>query len=470
MLCESWSNALSDVNVDGYVRVGKHRKQKNKARRHSGGLEIYIKENISHGVTNENWDFEDGLNLKFDADMFGWQKDMHLLFTYFKPINSSRHDILADNDCFEKLINQIAKINANNGDILVCGDLNSRVAELNDCLIDFDVDICNLPGVLPPDFYNNSFVPNDFIKNNMSVMRSNRDKKTNDYGIKLIQLCKSCDLAILNGRAGSDKNEGKTTFSGPRGESTVDYVLCNKYVLNNVTDFCISDPLCFSDHKKVCFKLKSFVKVNTNSAIPTLFNDKPKRPKWKEEKKESYLKNINDCNLHLKFDELIKSMNDNPCIATINDAVKELSLLITNAGDDHKVNQHSNFVFDKGHIWYDNECKIERNKFLELKFVFLNDKSDFNREEMCKQRSIYRQICRKKRRLFKREEATDLVKLSKENSKMFWKKLKGNSKKQQIPDLNFKEYFENLANKESNISDVGKDEISYFFKSKGFSC
>ena len=96
MLCESWSNALSDVNVDGYVRVGKHRKQKNKARRHSGGLEIYIKENISHGVTNEKWDFEDGLNLKFDADMFGWQKDMHLLFTYFKPINSSRHDILAD--------------------------------------------------------------------------------------------------------------------------------------------------------------------------------------------------------------------------------------------------------------------------------------------------------------------------------------------------------------------------------------
>ena len=93
MICESWSNALSDVDFNGYVRIGKHRKQKPKAKRQSGGLEMYIKKNISHGISIENWDFEDGLNLKFDADIFGWQKDVHLLFTYFKPINYSRHNI-----------------------------------------------------------------------------------------------------------------------------------------------------------------------------------------------------------------------------------------------------------------------------------------------------------------------------------------------------------------------------------------
>ena len=429
MICESWTNALCDVDVNGYARVGKHRKQKITAKRDSGGLEIYIKENISHGVSHEAWDFEDGLILKFDADIFGWQKDMFLFFTYLKPYNSSRYDILTDNDCFEKLINQIASINTKGGDILICGDLNSRVAELNDYLSEINDENISSFDLLPPNVYDHSFHPEDFIRNNMSVKRSNHDKKTNDYGIKLLQLCKSCDLAILNGRAGSDKGKGITTFCGPKGESTVDLVLCNKYVLNNVIDFSISDHVCFSDHKIVCFKLKSFLNNNIHKGNNKSHDNKSHRPKWKEDRKESYLLNINDPDTLLKFDQLVKTLNDNPCKSTLNFAVEELSSLVTNAGVDHRVvNKSSLSNSNKGHIWYDQDCKIERKKFLERKLEFLNNKTDCNRIAMCKQRSIYRHTCRKKRRLYNRNEAAQLVTLSKTNTTQFWKKIERNVK------------------------------------------
>ena len=67
MLCETWTNEFSDIDVQGYVRISKTRKLKKKAKRSSGGLEIYIKENLIKGVSVLNWDFEDGLNLKFDS-------------------------------------------------------------------------------------------------------------------------------------------------------------------------------------------------------------------------------------------------------------------------------------------------------------------------------------------------------------------------------------------------------------------
>jgi len=50
-----------------------------------------------------------------------------LFFVYFKPKDSSRQDLDNELDCFDKLINQIAYV-SDRGNIIVAGDLNSRVA------------------------------------------------------------------------------------------------------------------------------------------------------------------------------------------------------------------------------------------------------------------------------------------------------------------------------------------------------
>ena len=135
MLCESWSNELSDIDVKGYVRISKTRKSKKTAKRSSGGLEVYIREHLFKGIRVLDWDFEDGLNFEFNNDFFGWEKPLYLFFVYFKPKNSTREDLDNDDDCFNVLLNQIANV-ADDGNVLISGDLNSRVSNINECNID----------------------------------------------------------------------------------------------------------------------------------------------------------------------------------------------------------------------------------------------------------------------------------------------------------------------------------------------
>ena len=45
MLCETWTNALKDVDVEGYVRVSKFRINMRPSKRSFEGLEVYFKEN-----------------------------------------------------------------------------------------------------------------------------------------------------------------------------------------------------------------------------------------------------------------------------------------------------------------------------------------------------------------------------------------------------------------------------------------
>ena len=48
--------------------------EKKNARRDSGGLVCYIKNNIIKGIDNINWDFEDGLCFKLNKNFFYFRR------------------------------------------------------------------------------------------------------------------------------------------------------------------------------------------------------------------------------------------------------------------------------------------------------------------------------------------------------------------------------------------------------------
>ena len=83
LLSETWSNEHSDLDVKGYSKISKMRKLKKRAKRSSGGLEVYIKEHLLKGITILQWDFEDGLSLKFDCDFFWLRKAFIFIFYIF---------------------------------------------------------------------------------------------------------------------------------------------------------------------------------------------------------------------------------------------------------------------------------------------------------------------------------------------------------------------------------------------------
>ena len=64
------------------------------------------------------------------------------------------------------------------------------------------------------------------------------DKKKNNSGFRLIDICKINNLSILNGRYGHDKNTGAMTF---RDTSVIDFVLVSAKAFEILHRFQITD-------------------------------------------------------------------------------------------------------------------------------------------------------------------------------------------------------------------------------------
>ena len=177
---------------------------------------------------------------------------------YMRPSNSTRGDLNDGIDCYSILLEQIAKV-SKHGSVVVTGDMNTRTADRLECVLSEDLhntESEGLPGYLSNSLCEHAISQEDFMLNNMCIEREIEDITVNEYGIKLLNLCYSSDVAMLNGRAGEDREKGHKTFQNHRGESTVDYVLCDKVSLYIVSDFIIHDANSLSDHYIISFCLK----------------------------------------------------------------------------------------------------------------------------------------------------------------------------------------------------------------------
>ena len=127
---------------------------------------------------------------------------------------------------------------------IIIGDFNARTGLFSD-YVECDTDDHVQVG-------DNYCVDDDITK------RANCDKETNHYGSKLLSLCKSAGLRIVNGRVDSDR-EGAFTCVTPNGTSTVDYMLVSHSMFNDVTDFRVGCMI-ESDHMPLELTLKALHK------------------------------------------------------------------------------------------------------------------------------------------------------------------------------------------------------------------
>ena len=137
-------------------------------------------------------------------------------------------------DIFEELENDI-NYYSSRGSILLLGDLNARTGKYNDfleaphrCFLDID----EQENVTPVAY------------------RNNCDNVLNEHGKALLKICKNCDLRILNGRKKGD-SLGNVTFHGRNGVSTVDYIICDEQMFENMQFFVVKPPTPVSDHSQI---------------------------------------------------------------------------------------------------------------------------------------------------------------------------------------------------------------------------
>ena len=443
MLSECWINKYSVLTLDGYEHVSKPRLKNKKAKRESGGIVCYFKKALFKGIIEKNWDFEDGMIFEFDKHFFGFTENLILICPYMRPSNSTRN--LLDNgvDAYDLLTEKIAEYKQN-GRVLIIGDIKTRTGNLDDIADNDNDDDIDAEKIVTPD---------DLTKNGLNVKRANKDIHTNEYGIRLIRLCKMSDLVILNGRAGEDKSEGRFTYSDRKGSSTIDYMLCCKNLLKSIKSFYVGNSNVFSDHMTVSLIIKcNTYNIDSSNMNTGTTENSCKKVKWRDEKKDEYKTNINSLDILNRL-QLINAKLDKNCINqnVVDECVNDLNNVLLYAGKSHSVRiGRDNYYTSKCGIWYDRECITKRDEFKKAEHAYRITGMEEDRISMCNKRNLYRKCCRHKRLLYQRMEAEKLLELSKKDARKFWKLLKS-GKDAQIGNCNFKDYFEKLCNVDSKL-------------------
>ena len=150
-----------------------------------------------------------------------------------KVFNSSNIDL------YDQLEQDIIKFN-DLGKVFVYGDLNGRTSN--------DIDYFEFDKYLDQNstFWNTFDIPT----------RVNKDRILDYNGRHLLDICQSTGLLIANGRLLKDRNIGKFTFCGHRGQSTVDYLLLNFQDFETLSYFDVLELNEYSDHAPLSFHIR----------------------------------------------------------------------------------------------------------------------------------------------------------------------------------------------------------------------
>ena len=143
---------------------------------------------------------------------------------YIPPENSAYSKIsMFDN--MDEIITDL-RIKYNNIDVCIMGDLNARTGNASDVLEMGQDEIELIDGYVPLENIN-------ILENRVSF-----DNTVNNYGTRLLTLCKSLYMFIVNGRIGKDAQVGRPAC---KNVSVVDYVICTTYMFSTIVNFEVDD-------------------------------------------------------------------------------------------------------------------------------------------------------------------------------------------------------------------------------------
>ena len=236
IITETWK--CTDVEVAGYRCIIQDGTVSKSGGRNSGGI-ILLYKNILHdwiSITKTSPNF---LWFKINKSYAKTMKDLYICGLYIPPNNSNYYYP----ELFEELEKDILNF-ATKGSILLMGDFNARTGKYSDS-------VCH---------EGNNIIVNDQSEYSYCPIRRNSyDNELNSHGKRLLDICRSADLKILNGRVSGD-TLGRATFHGRNGISVVDYAICDQDILSNVAHFVVKQPCSLSDHSSII----TWLNINTN--------------------------------------------------------------------------------------------------------------------------------------------------------------------------------------------------------------
>ena len=217
-----------------------------KCKRGHGGVCLYIHENIYEGVQILERNDSGFIWVKLCKDFFKLSEDLCICFAYIPPQESvyfKMHGI----GYFELLEAGIRKYSAF-GKVGFVGDLNAR------CRLRSDI--------IENSHYFDKFIHVIDAADDSQISpvhipdRSSMDVVCNASGIKLLDICCSTDLKIVNGRVGDDTGIGQYTLMSANGQSLIDYAVMSQDIFPVITNFVVHELHSCSTHVPIQINFK----------------------------------------------------------------------------------------------------------------------------------------------------------------------------------------------------------------------
>lgn len=195
-------------------------------------------------------------------------------------------------------------------------------------------------------------------------MRNSEDRgDPNIRGLELLNMCKSLDMAILNGRKTGDLF-GKNTSFDWNGKAVVDYAIIPTDLFDNISLFKVGNYVPFlSDHCPIFFEIKTCGQMNTAQESGLL-----------ESPKAFYLSPQDQANL-IETSTLLEACNTAQ--------IKPRKTNIKSSAD---------------HPWFDKDCQTLKNSIKKnCKKLRLN-KNDYSLQRViCTENKKLKQLVKKKK-------------------------------------------------------------------------
>ena len=417
--------------------------------RKSGGLRIFCKSYFKPHI--EVIKFSDKyVWFKISKDIFhGQTENIMICAIYSQPLKSKYYSA----EIWDELEDDIMRLTSLGRPFSIIGDMNGRVGVESEFQSVNKHEDMSDPSTL------------NVSRSIVESPRRNCDKKDPDtVGKKILELCKSYDMQIGNGRTKGDFMGNYTHHNENEGQSTVDLALISDSLFNIIHDFQVLPLPVFTDHCKIILTIKN---LKPKEEIPTNYNWREGTIgyKWEDESPIN-LRNAMESDTISRLIEQCKTQLER---REINPAGMSIQKIFTTAADIalKKKKQSDPSTKNKKKWkkptkkWFDEECmniKNQTNSLANKKHAYPNNMAfkEDHRESLKK----FKSTCKFKKKEFWKVEARK-IENAQSNNIDFWKEWKNlgeecNIKEQFPSDLDgqkWEDYFKGLFTEEKGDID-----------------
>ena len=388
-----------------------------------GGIIILVKKILGKFVTYFPNTSTMAVFCKIDKKILESERNLICGFVYVPPHTSP----FSASENFDILENEIGNLkDCRVSDLLLIGDFNSKTRDMEDRLSLNKHDV----------FFD--------LEEDCGISigkRSSQDMHPVDkYGKKLIQLCVTLGINIVNGRAGRDAGIGKFTT---RNNSVIDYALASPDLFSYIEGFEIQEfNTVLSDvHAPLSLELKC-KKIATSEPKIKI---SPK-PKWDPAKKPVFVENLHCAELDLVKEKLDSVLNSQQ-FEKISEVILDLNTVFENA----KINSFpvKCFNFPKKNAWYDNALNRAKKNYC-------NARKRKNKQIKQAHGKFYKKLLISKCKTHSEKVVSNLRAIKSDDPRKYWNTLKRATKTKtecHVSPSDFEMHFKNLN--ATGLSDTG---------------